>query len=131
MFHTLTCVDCHTQARETVQEAKESSQESEDDWEANAESWEDMDAVPPIGPAAAQAKQKVPLHILYALHVQSPPPPPLAPMPLYIAHTTYNCGTGQVSCRRVVAAALLSTSCVFITLAHLSSQCKALYADMD
>lgn len=42
------------EARETVQEAKESSQESEDDWEANA----DMDAVPAIGPAAAQAKQK-------------------------------------------------------------------------
>jgi hypothetical protein len=74
MFHTLTCVDCHTQARETVQEATEPSQESEDDWEANAESWEDMDAVPPIGPAAAQAKQKVPLHILYALQFQSPPP---------------------------------------------------------
>ncbi|DBA78850.1 TPA: hypothetical protein ACH3X1_008737 [Trebouxia sp. C0004] len=41
---------------ETVQEAKESSQESEDDWETNCE---DIDAVPAIGPAAAQAKQKV------------------------------------------------------------------------
>ncbi|KAL0036218.1 hypothetical protein WJX79_008552 [Trebouxia sp. C0005] len=46
------------EAQETIQEAKGSSQESEDDWEANAESWEDMDAVPAIGPAAAQAKQK-------------------------------------------------------------------------
>ncbi len=51
-----------------VHEAKESSQESEDDWEANAESWEDMDAVPAIGPAAAQAKQKVPLRTFWALH---------------------------------------------------------------
>ena len=68
-----------------IQEAKESSQESEDDWEAN---WEDMDAVPAIGPAAAEAKQKVPLHILCALHIQSPlPPAPLAPVPLCIART--------------------------------------------
>jgi len=91
MFHAPTCLDCYTQARETVQEAKESSQESEDDWEANAESWEDMDAVPAIGPAAAQAKQKVPLYTLFALHAlppASPPPPPPAPAPLclFILH---------------------------------------------
>ena len=103
MFHALTCVDCHTQARQTVQEAKESSQESEDDWEANA----DMDAVPAIGPAAAQAKQKVPLHVLCALHVLLPSPTPGSPMPFCIACTTYICGTGQVSCWRVVGAALV------------------------
>ncbi len=68
MFHALTCVERHTQAQAMVHEAKESSQESEDDWEANAESWEDMDAVPAIGPAAAQAKQKVPLRTFWALH---------------------------------------------------------------
>ena len=83
MLHALTCVECHTQAREMVQEAKESSQESEDDWEAN---WEDMDAVPAIGPAAAQAKQKVPLHILCALHMFNPPPP----CPCAFVYCTYS-----------------------------------------
>ena len=49
------------QARQTVEEAKDSTQQesSEDDWEDKVESWEDMDAVPAIGPQAAQAKQKV------------------------------------------------------------------------
>ena len=65
MFHAFTCAECHTQAQEAVQEAKEPSEESEDDWEANTESWEDMVAVPAIGPAAVQAKQKVPLYTLF------------------------------------------------------------------
>ena len=47
------------QARDVVESAVDKSQESseEDDWENN---WENMDAVPAIGPAAEQAKQKVP-----------------------------------------------------------------------
>lgn len=46
------------QARDVVESAVDKSQgSSEDDWEDN---WERMDAVPAIGPAAEQAKQKVP-----------------------------------------------------------------------
>lgn len=46
-----------SQARSVVEQAVDKTQESsEDDWEDN---WEKMDAVPAVGPAAEQAKQKV------------------------------------------------------------------------
>ena len=53
-----------------VRSAADKSQESsEDDWEDN---YDNLDAVPAIGPAAEQAKQKVPTN-LPPLHSQSHP----------------------------------------------------------